>query len=196
MLIRLAKKEEAKQIVPLIVQAIEDIAFMLTGTSSIEEATPILEYYVESECNRLSYKNCLVKVQNGTIIGVIIGYHTTELSILDREMLNIISQNLGIKNATVDKEADDSDYYIDTLSVLPNYQGMGIGTELLKGLIDYAKQKGIARVSLNVDQDKPSARKLYEKVGFTFEKIRPIMGHPYDYLVYTIEIKIFKTKVV
>ncbi|MFF2875501.1 GNAT family N-acetyltransferase [Gottfriedia sp. NPDC057991] len=195
-MIRIAKKEDAKQIVPLIVQAIEDIVFMLTGTTSYEQATPILEYYVQSEQNRLSYHNCLVKEIEGKIVGVIIAYHSLELSVLDREMLEIISRNLNIQHVKVDKEADDEDFYIDTLSVHPDYQGKGIGTELLEGLLSFAKNKGIARVSLNVDQDKPTARRLYEKVGFKYEKVRFIMNHSYDYLVFPINKKIFETKVV
>ncbi|WP_088043746.1 GNAT family N-acetyltransferase [Bacillus sp. EAC] len=195
-MIRLAKKEDAKQIVPLIVQAIEEIAFMLTGTSSYDEALPILEYYIRSEKNRLSYQNCLVKVHEDQIIGVIIAYNCTELSVLDREMLEIISRNLNSENATVDKEADEEDFYIDTVSVHPNFQGLGIGTELLTGLLSHAKEMGVNRVSLNVDQNKPAARRLYEKVGFTYEKVQYIMGHPYDYLVFPIHKKIFATEVV
>ncbi|QKE71708.1 GNAT family N-acetyltransferase [Arthrobacter citreus] len=195
-MIRLAKREDTKQIVPLVVQAIEDIVFMLTGTSSYEQAIPILEYYVQSEQNRLSYHNCLVKETEGKVVGLIIAYHSLELSVLDREMLEIISRNLNLQNVQVDREADDEDFYIDTLSVHPDYQGKGIGTELLNGLLSFAKDKGVTRVSLNVDQDKPSVRRLYEKVGFKYEKVRYIMNHPYDYLVFPINKKIFQTKVV
>ncbi|WP_088072415.1 GNAT family N-acetyltransferase [Gottfriedia luciferensis] len=195
-MIRFAKKEDTKQIVPLIVQAIEDIVFMLTGTSSYDQATPILEYYVQSEQNRLSYRNCLVKEHEGQVVGVIVAYPSSDLSELDREMLKIISKNLNIENVKVDREADDQDFYIDTLSVHPDFQGKGIGTELLEGLLSFAEKKGVTRVSLNVDQNKPSARRLYEKVGFKYEKVRSIMNHPYDYLVFPISKKIFQTKVV
>jgi len=184
-MIRLAKKEDAKQIVPLILQAIKDIAFMLTGTKTYEEAEKLLKYYVQSENNRLSYHNCLVKVYEGQVIGVIIAYHVSELAKLDQEMLEIISRNAK-KDAKVDKEAEEGDFYIDTVSVNPEYQGLGIGTELLNGLLEHAKTIGVKRVSLNVDQDKPAARRLYEKVGFGYEKVQQIMGKPYDYLVFPV----------
>lgn len=184
-MIRLAQKEDTKQIVPLIVQAIEDIAFMLTGTKTYEEAETLLTYYVQSENNRLSYHNCLVKVHEEQVVGVIIAYHVSELAKLDQEMLEIISRNTKME-AKVDKEAEEGDYYIDTVSVNPAYQGLGIGTELLKGLLAHAKTIGVERVSLNVDQDKPAARRLYEKVGFEYEKVQQIMGKPYDYLVFPV----------
>jgi len=182
--IRIAKKEEANQIAPLIMQAIDEIALMLTGTNTYEQAYPIIESYVASECNRLGYQNCIVKETEGKIAGVIIGYFIKDLPILDEKMLETIKANSRNSGVLVEKEAEDNDYYIDTVSVNSDYQGTGIGTELLKGLIDYAIKIGANRITLNVDQAKPAVRRLYERIGFEFEKERLIMGHSYDYLVY------------
>jgi ribosomal protein S18 acetylase RimI-like enzyme len=182
--IRIAKKEEANQIAPLIMQAIDEIALMLTGTNTYEQAYPIIESYVASDCNRLGYQNCIVKEIEGKIAGVIIGYFIKDLPILDAEMLEIITANSRNSKVVVEKEAEDNDYYIDTVSVNSDYQGAGIGTELLKGLIDYAIKIGANRITLNVDQAKPAVRRLYERIGFEFEKERLIAGHTYDYLVY------------
>ena len=183
-MIRIAKKEEANQIAPLIMQAIDEIALMLTGTNTYEQAYPIIESYVASECNRLGYQNCIVKETEGKIAGVIIGYFIKDLPILDEKMLETIKANSRNSGVLVEKEAEDNDYYIDTVSVNSDYQGTGIGTELLKGLIDYAIKIGANRITLNVDQAKPAVRRLYERIGFEFEKERLIMGHSYDYLVY------------
>jgi ribosomal protein S18 acetylase RimI-like enzyme len=182
--IRIAKKEEANQIAPLIMQAIDEIALMLTGTNTYEQAYPIIESYVASDCNRLGYQNCIVKEIEGKIAGVIIGYFIKDLPILDAEMLEIITANSRNSKVVVEKEAEDNDYYIDTVSVNSDYQGAGIGTELLKGVIDYAIKIGANRITLNVDQAKPAVRRLYERIGFEFEKERLIAGHTYDYLVY------------
>ena len=56
-----------------------------------------------------------------------------------------------------------------TIVVLPAYRGQGIGTELLKGLIDHTSRcyRGI---SLNVVGENPAMR-LYEKLGFQI--VRP-----------------------
>ncbi|MBP0724317.1 GNAT family N-acetyltransferase [Bacillus sp. RG28] len=183
-MIRIAKKEEANQIAPLIMQAIDEIALMLTGTNTYEQAYPIIESYVASECNRLGYKNCIVKEKEGKIAGVIVGYFIKDLPILDAEMLEIITANSRNSKVVVEKEAEDNDYYIDTVSVHSDYQGAGIGTELLKGVIDYAIKIGANRITLNVDQAKPAVRRLYERNGFEFERERLIMEHSYDYLVY------------
>lgn len=51
-----------------------------------------------------------------------------------------------------------------TLAVLPADRGQGIGTELLKELIDTASQR-YGGISLSVVGDNPAMR-LYEKLGF------------------------------
>ncbi|PNB76387.1 hypothetical protein C1X30_33970, partial [Pseudomonas sp. FW305-BF6] len=83
-----------------------------------------------------------MKVHEDQVIGVIIAYHVSELAKLDQEMLEIIRRNTKL-DAKVDKEAEEGDYYIDTVSVYPAYQGLGIGTELLNGLLAHAKTIGV-----------------------------------------------------
>lgn len=46
---------------------------------------------------------------------------------------------------------------------VPKYRNQGIGTKLLKEIMEYAKNMGYARVTLNATD---SGRKLYEKYGF------------------------------
>lgn len=56
-----------------------------------------------------------------------------------------------------------------TIAVLPAFRGQGIGTELLKELIDIASQR-YRGISLSVVGDNPAMR-LYEKLGFQI--VRP-----------------------
>jgi GNAT superfamily N-acetyltransferase len=51
------------------------------------------------------------------------------------------------------------------MAVSPNYQNQGIGTRLLKQLLETAK-KEFPAVSLNVRENNPAVR-LYQRVGFT-----------------------------
>jgi RimJ/RimL family protein N-acetyltransferase len=56
------------------------------------------------------------------------------------------------------------------VSVLKEYWGQGIGTELIKYLIEWCKQSGIIRkINLRVRSDNYSAIKVYKKLGFTEE---------------------------
>lgn len=51
------------------------------------------------------------------------------------------------------------------ISLLPGYRGLGIGTQLLNGLLLLLQENGYLRVSLSVQKENPALR-LYERVGF------------------------------
>jgi GNAT superfamily N-acetyltransferase len=52
-----------------------------------------------------------------------------------------------------------------SVCVLPGYRGAGVGAELLGGAVAEARHRGLAAVSLSVEEGNP-ARRLYERVGF------------------------------
>ena len=83
----------------------------------------------------------------------------------------------------LDKEADEGDFYIDTVCVDDRFRGYGIGSMLLKEAEKTALQKGYSRLSLNVAQDNPHAKKLYEQIGYKKDKVIEINEHHYDYMV-------------
>ncbi len=56
-----------------------------------------------------------------------------------------------------------TDAYIQDLMVHPDYQGRGIGTDLMKKMIDYLRQKRIYMISVVFDE---SLKAFYEKFGF------------------------------
>ena len=55
--------------------------------------------------------------------------------------------------------------YINEMAVLPERQGQGIGTQLLKSILDYSKGEGLTGVVLYTSEYAP-AFKFYEKNGF------------------------------
>ena len=55
---------------------------------------------------------------------------------------------------------------VQTIAVLPSYEGLGIGSTLLRGLIDEATERGAKDVLLEVRADNPRAQGLYEYLGF------------------------------
>ncbi|WP_338135479.1 GNAT family N-acetyltransferase [Intestinimonas butyriciproducens] len=52
-----------------------------------------------------------------------------------------------------------------TISLLPGYRGLGIGTQLLNSLLFLLRENGYLRASLSVQRENPSLR-LYERAGF------------------------------
>jgi ribosomal-protein-alanine N-acetyltransferase len=55
---------------------------------------------------------------------------------------------------------------ITNLAVALDYRGRGIGSSLVRGLCLLAKEKGIARLTLEVRPSNTPARRVYESAGF------------------------------
>jgi len=53
-----------------------------------------------------------------------------------------------------------------TVGVVAGERGRGVGTALLRALLESAHDAGFERISLSVEPDNPAAR-LYERAGFT-----------------------------
>ena len=62
---------------------------------------------------------------------------------------------------------------VQTIAVVPGYEGRGIGSTLLTGLIDEARRRNAADVLLEVPADNPRAQRLYLRFGFEQIHVRP-----------------------
>lgn len=54
-----------------------------------------------------------------------------------------------------------------SLNVDAAHRGAGIGSSLLDAVIDEARRRGLAAISLSVEHGNAAARRLYERYGFT-----------------------------
>ena len=81
----------------------------------------------------------------------------------------------------MDDETDGSEFYLDTLAVLPEYRGRGIASALLKASIEKARKMG-KPAGLLVDKDNTRARRLYESIGFEQIGERPFCYVMMDHL--------------
>ena len=59
--------------------------------------------------------------------------------------------------------------YITNVAVYPKYRGIGVATALINKVFDFAKEKGLSFVSLEVRASNTQAVSLYEKTGFKEE---------------------------
>ena len=57
--------------------------------------------------------------------------------------------------------------YVSRMIVKKDYQNRGIGSEILKFLIEKAKEMGFSEMTIGVDKDNVKALHLYKKFGFT-----------------------------
>ena len=76
----------------------------------------------------------------------------------------ILYTNVAI--GTVEIKEDDESIFISSLYILPEYQGKGIGTTIIRNYISKADTLK-KRVALEVLKLNTGAQKLYKKLGFT-----------------------------
>ena len=180
-MIKNAQKQDAKICIKLLNLAMEDIAYKLSGYDDPIKSDEILEKFFESETNRLSYKNVYVYKRDDVIIAAMCAYFGGDAWQLDSE----ISQHLKAlgKDAQIEKECFDDEFYIDSIAVDEKFRGQGLAKELILHSFAKAKELGHKKVSLIVDVNKPKVRKFYESLGFKFNTKKIINLHEYDHMI-------------
>ena len=188
-MIRPAVSDDAPQAAPLILEAIGSIAFVLAGTNVLAEAMSILEEFFQQKGNRVSYENTLVIEQpganagDGTMVGVAISYDGTKAKKLDEPLEVAARLKCGLSDYSIPTEAEPDEFYLDTVSVNRNYQGRGIGRQLIEAVCVQGRQAGHNRVGLLVDVTNPDAKRLYERLQFRVNKRRELSGVEYFHMV-------------
>ena len=180
-MIKNAQKQDVKICIKLLNLAMEDIAYKLSGYDDPVKSDEILEKFFVSETNRLSYKNVYVYKRDDVIIAAMCAYFGGDAAQLDSE----ISQHLKAlgKDAQIEKECFDDEFYIDSIAVDEKFRGQGLAKELILHSFAKAKELGHKKVSLIVDINKPKVRKFYESLGFKFNTKKIINLHEYDHMI-------------
>jgi ribosomal protein S18 acetylase RimI-like enzyme len=188
-MIRPAVSDDALQTVPLILEAIGSIAFVLSGTKVLAEAMSILEEFFQQKGNRVSYENTLVieepesNAGDRRIVGVAISYDGTVARKLDEPLEEAARLKCGVSDYSIPTEAEPDEFYLDTVSVNRNYQGRGIGRQLIEAVCVQGRQLGHTRIGLLVDVTNPDAKRLYERLQFRVNKRRELAGAEYFHMI-------------
>jgi ribosomal protein S18 acetylase RimI-like enzyme len=172
MTIRSARPQDAAAAIRLLYDALHDVAHQLTGEDSEEKVLEVLEQYFRADEGRLSYRQAAVKEIDGD-----------QAAELDRPMLDRLRKLKNDPSIALDKEADEDEYYIDTLSVSPQFGGKGIGSALIHHAENRAKELTYRKIALAVVTDNHRAHSLYERRGYKTDKEIMINGHVYYHMV-------------
>ncbi|MGN7356303.1 GNAT family N-acetyltransferase [Paenibacillus sp. SAF-054] len=183
MIIRPALRKDAQQAARLLYDALHDVAHQLTGEESEADAVRVLEQYFDSEQGRLSYHQAIVMEVEGEVAGVIVVYGGDEIGALDRPILERLRSMKNDPGLTLDKESDEDEFYIDTLSVSPKFSGQGIGTKLIQAAEKRAKDRGYPKSAMAVVTDNTRAYSLYQHLGYEVDKEIMINGHVYYHMI-------------
>jgi len=188
-MIRQPKPEERTQITPLIQTIIEDMELPIIKEVSLSTLHTMLEEAMLQENFRYSLTNTLVYIEDGTVAGAIFGYHGHLEEKIDDPFYQLY-ETYNIPSSIrlyEDSETQAGEWYIDILSVHPNYRRKGIGMKLLQAAEDLAKQQGASIIALNCEEINDKAYQLYQKLGYTATSTKILSGHSYYHMTKKLE---------
>ncbi|WP_127531270.1 GNAT family N-acetyltransferase [Paenibacillus kobensis] len=183
MKLREAAIEDALPVTRLIYEAIHDIAYQLTGETTKEQAIAALAELFRMPGNRFSAKQVVVAEEDNRIAGMILCYHGSEADRLDAPIAERLRQRTGNPSPVIDQEADEDEYYIDSIAVFPEFRGRGIAKALLQAAEEAAAALGWDRIALNVEYGNDRAASLYRSAGYTPDKTITINGSSFYHMV-------------
>lgn len=142
---------------------------------------PVFLTLARMEHSQYSYRNTLIAEIGGKAVGALVGYDGAMLEQLRKPIFPLLKQHLG-KAITIEDETEAGEFYLDSLGILPDYRGMGIGRALIATMRDKAFMEGHTRVGLIVDVDNPDAERLYLSLGFRHVGDKRFLGHDMHHL--------------
>ena len=123
-MIRQAIRRDSAEAIPLICQAIGDLAFILSGTSDVQETVFVLSDFFQQEDNRLSYQNALVMEEEGQLVGLVLLYDGAKARELD---LPLESSTARPRRASISSRPPDSRRCRGSLSGIGTFGQFAVG---------------------------------------------------------------------
>ena len=173
-IVRAATREDAAMIAEVVAMAIGDETALRNycGENYIEVLTEI----ARREATQYSWQYALVAEVDGTVAGAIVGYDGAELYTLREGTFATLRDCIG-RTPTIVDETSAGEYYLDSVGVLPQFRGLGVGRALIAAFCNKAYALGHKRVGLIVDYENPDAERLYTSLGFRRVGTRPFFTH-------------------
>ncbi len=180
-----ATKKQSAVIARMIMMAMTDeccLYFCHEGYG-LDDFYAMMTRLVERQDSQYSYKNTLVAMDNGQVVGIAVSYDGGCLHTLRRAFVEAAKESLGNDHSGMDDETQAGELYLDSLAVLPAYRRHGIARRLLLATKERANRMGLPCVGLLVDQGNTAGEALYAAVGFRYANDNQWGGHPMKHLI-------------
>ncbi len=179
-MIEFAKKEDVNHIIPLLLDAVGDIAYTLSGTADKAATCQILTDFCMQEDNRISYRHVLVNRKKGEVAGMLLCYAGDAAEEIDQPIIQYLRDKGAAAAAdALIVECKLGDFYLDSIAVSPQWQGKGIARELMAAFEQIGAEQKEKRLSLIVEPSNERAFQLYQKQGYLEEERMMVSGSPY-----------------
>jgi ribosomal protein S18 acetylase RimI-like enzyme len=192
-IIRPATAADAQVGTDLIYLTMSRMADFLMGSGDPQKAKTTLARLFSQRQNRFSYQFADIAEVDGQVAGLVLSYPSEIMKGLEipmalqllrifglLEFIHFVRNALPLSNI---KEAGAGEHFINNVAVLPDFQGQGIGSQLLTFVERKAKTAGLGQSSLCVEIENVKARSLYERLGYSvidtikFERLSRVIGY-------------------
>lgn len=164
------------------------IAWAISTALHEEESSEEIANLVCDICRRedtlYSWQNTIIAEYKGKVAGALTCYDGGQYKVMRDITFPLFSALSDTDFSQMEMETVEGEFYLDSMSVLPEYRNMGIATALLKAGIDRARKLAIGKASLVVLPSNEGAKRLYESLGFEFVQDKHLFGE--DYLKYSL----------
>ena len=122
-----------------------------------------------------SYENCWVAADQQKVIAGLNAYPTDDEASDPPNVLLPVDRHYLLE--PLKQLHAPGTFYLDTVAVIPEYRGQGVGTKLLSLARSHARKLGLRELSLNTFEQNTRATALYERFGFRAVMRRPAVVH-------------------
>ncbi|WP_333663380.1 GNAT family N-acetyltransferase [Chishuiella changwenlii] len=178
---RKATKEDYPFIAKTMMLAMDKIVYEFIGENNYEEAIRFLEELIQAEDNQYSYQNTVIVEYDNKPAGSTTFYDGAYLDQLRQPVLDLLKQKYN-REINPENETQAGEVYIDTIAVLNEFQGKGIGSKILDYLIEEITVNQHKNLGLLVDYKNPNAQKLYENKGFVVVGEKVLMNEQHKHM--------------
>jgi len=177
---RQGRPGDAEAMTRFILDAAEAMIPWLFGPRHAE----IIQDMVRADHGTVSHVNCIVCEIDGRVAGGVACFPSEAEEDLNKDIVPILRQymgffglmRLGWRGSRFHRafRKPDSSFYIQAISVHPDFRGKGIAGKLIGEVAKQAASAGCDSIALEVRSNNESALRAYEKAGFAKEYGVPI----------------------
>ena len=181
--LRDATSEDAPFIARVVLAGIE----MLDMDAALPDNQRVLYEHLVGICRMddtlYSYRNTRIAEVDGCAVGALVAYDGARYAKMREKTFGLVQQTSGMDLNHKAMETGPGEFYLDSMAILSDYRGAGIGKMLMRDRIDFALSNGFQKVTLLVDKDKPRLQRYYECEGFAFSEEMFVFGAWYNKMV-------------
>ncbi len=182
-MIRKAKPNDKHEIAKLCYIIWSQLDIDLVEYTDKERLLKIMEQSMVDVPYRGHYSNTWIYEVDGNIAGCLIAYPGNKELELEKAWLDMeLDEDIRAYGTPMPmKEANDDEWYIETVATFPEFRGQGVATKLIKHVLEtYPDEKW----SLNCDLLNDGALHVYKKLGFQPTSEFDLYGHMHYHMVH------------